>query len=178
MHIKLPLDFNLTWDFSLLCALLCLFLPLPVCWATSHSNWDRTPLSFLLGSSFRILVFTTCIHKFSSWQEVLRVTTRFSQLSRRLHISRIACIASSRGNLVATSSFTCPINVFMCSTMLSPSLFFNLTIFLIKDVLLRAFFLCTTVIVFATSRGHLCRSPYVEGNWHLRTVWWWCKESW
>ena len=96
---------------------------------------------FLLGSSFKILVFTTCIDRFSSWHEVLRVTTRFSQLSGKVHISRMAYIASSRGNLAAARWFTYPMTMFMCSTMPSLSLYFSLTIFLIKDVLLRAFFL-------------------------------------
>ena len=99
-----------------------------------------------LGHVFQLLqcnvVFPFPFHeKFSSWHEVLRVTTRFSQLSGRVHNSRMACIASSRGNLVAASWFTYPMNVLTCSTMVSPSVYFSLTIFLIKDVLLREFFL-------------------------------------
>ena len=78
---EFPLDLDLVCALSLFFGLLCLLLPLPDYCATYASNWGRTPLSFLLVSSFRILVFTNCEDKFSSWHEVLRDTSRFSQLS-------------------------------------------------------------------------------------------------
>ena len=55
--------------------------------------------------------------------------------------SRKVCITSSNGNFVVANWFTSPMKVFMCTIMLSLSLYFSLTIFLIKEVLLRAFIL-------------------------------------
>ena len=98
-HVSFPLDLDLACDLSLICGLLCLLLPLPNWCTTFASNWGRTPLSFFLVSSFKILVFTTSKDKFSSWHEVLRDTTRFSQLSGSIHSSSKAYIASSNGNL-------------------------------------------------------------------------------
>ena len=88
-----------------------------------------------------MLVFTTCKDMFSSLQEVLSDTTRFSQLSGRVHCSNMAYIASSNGNFVDASWFTSPMKVLMCTTMLSPYVYFSLTIFLIREVLFRTFFL-------------------------------------
>ena len=71
----------------------------------------------------------------------LRQTTRFSQLFGRVYSSNTAWIASSNGNFVDASWFINPMNVLMCTTMLSRSVYFSLTIFLIREPLFRAFFL-------------------------------------
>ena len=70
---------------------------------------------------------------------MLSVTIRFSQLSDRVHCNSMACISSCNGNFTDANWFTIPIKVLMCTAMLSPYVYFSLSIFLIREVLFRAF---------------------------------------
>ena len=119
----------------------------------TSSDSDKAFLSSLLVSLFRMLVFTPCRDRFSSLHEALSDTIKFSQLSGRVHNSNRACIRKSHGNFADANWFTNPMKVLMCTMMLSPFVYFTLTIFLIWKVLSRAFFL-------SYKAKNLCHNSY------------------
>ena len=129
---------------------------------TFDFDWDKTPLSSLLDSSFKILVETGFLLDTRCWESPPGSPNCPAEYTSvgwpALHHHQGETWAPQVGLHTPW--------MFLCAPLCFLHLYTSVWLFL-----------CTALTVSATSRGHLCRSPHAKGHWNLHIVLRWPLPS-